>query len=569
MKLSALNRTKNLANLSSQNFDLIIIGGGITGAGIALDASLRGLKCALFEMQDFSAGTSSRSTKLVHGGLRYLKQLEVSLVREVGLERAIVHRNARHVVRAEKMLLPIVKNGSLGKFSSSVGLAVYDFLADVKKSERRKMLSKKATVNAEPLLEKENLIGGGLYFEYRSDDARLTIEIMKSAVKHGAVCFNYTKVEDFIYKKDENNDDVIAGVKISDLINEKQLEISAKRVVNAAGPWVDKLRNIDGSLEGKRLQHTKGIHLVFDKEKLPVQQANYFDVGDGRMVFAIPREEIVYVGTTDTIYTAQIARPKVSKADVDYVLTAVNKMFPSANLKAEDIISTWAGLRPLIHEDGKSPSELSRKDEIFYSDSGLVSIAGGKLTGYRKMAERTVDVVVKSLKKQENLTFAACATEKERLSGGDFNCEKCLAKEIKATAEVLANYNLSEQKANRLVFKYGSNTAKVLEKLENLNAKYANLPTDEQLMIAELHYGIENEMVCNLSDFLVRRTGRLYFERPIIAKHLANLNTVLAETFAWNEAQKQASLADFMQEYDEVLTFFDKAVDLKKEVVVA
>jgi glycerol-3-phosphate dehydrogenase len=377
MNFSSIHRKDFVEQLASTQFDLLVIGGGITGCGIALDAALRGMKVALIEKNDFASGTSSRSTKLIHGGLRYLKQLEIKLVHDVGSERAVVHRNARHVVIPEKMLLPIVENGSLGKNSSSLGLLVYDLLAGVKKDERRKMLNKHDTLKAEPLLAKDKLVGGGLYFEYRTDDSRLTIEIAKSAFANGATLLNYAESKGFVY----NSDKKITGAKVIDNISGQEFEVKASVVVNACGPWVDLLRKEDNSLKGKRLLLTKGVHLVFPYEKLPLQQAAYFDVGDGRMIFAIPRNSITYVGTTDTVYNQSIDKPQCSKEDVEYLLKAVNNIFPTLQLKQQDIVSSWAGLRPLIFEDGKSASEVSRKDEVMISDSGLISIAGGKLTG--------------------------------------------------------------------------------------------------------------------------------------------------------------------------------------------
>ena len=283
MNFSNRNRKNFIECLSTQHFDLLVIGGGITGCGIALDAALRGMKVALIEKNDFASGTSSRSTKLIHGGLRYLKQLEVKLVHDVGSERAVVHRNARHVVIPEKMLLPILQDGSLGKQSSSLGLWVYDLLAGVKKHERRKMLDKHQTLKTEPLLTDNGLIGGGLYFEYRTDDSRLTIEIAKSASANNATLLNYVESKNFVYDKSKK----ITGVKAYDKISDTEFTIQSSVVVNACGPWVDLLRKKDNSLTGKRLQLTKGVHIVFPYEKLPLKQAAYFDVGDGRMIFAM------------------------------------------------------------------------------------------------------------------------------------------------------------------------------------------------------------------------------------------------------------------------------------------
>src|SRR3954454_21827104 len=292
---STLRREDWLKGMSEGQYDLLIIGGGITGAGIALDATLRGMKVALVEMQDFAAGTSSRSTKLVHGGLRYLKQFQVGMVAEVGKERAIVYENGPHVTTPEWMLLPMHKGGTFGPLSTSIGLRVYDFLAGVKKSERRSMLSRNETISKEPLVKKEGLKGGGYYVEYRTDDARLTIEVIKAAFENGAHILNYVKADEFIY---QNN--MITGVRVKDMLTNMVLTIQAKKVVNAGGPWVDNIRKKDYSRNNKQLRLTKGVHLVMDQSVFSLRQAVCFDTPDERMVFAIPRDGKTYVGTTDT-----------------------------------------------------------------------------------------------------------------------------------------------------------------------------------------------------------------------------------------------------------------------------
>lgn len=404
--LSSYQRQDIFQELTAKELDVLVIGGGITGAGIALDAVTRGMKVGLVEMQDFAAGTSSRSTKLVHGGLRYLKQLEVKMVADVGKERAIVYENGPHVTSPEWMMLPFHKGGTFGPFTTNVGLMVYDFLAGVKKSERRQMLTPQEALQKEPLIKRENLKGAGYYVEYKTDDARLTIEVMKKAVQKGAHAINYAKVTDFIY----HDSGKIAGAVVTDQINGTSYKLYAKKIINAGGPWVDELREIDGSKQGKALHLTKGVHLVFSQARFPLKQAIYFDAPDGRMIFAIPRGEKTYAGTTDTDYNGDIAHPTVTVADRDYLLEAINAMFPSLNLTADDVESSWAGLRPLIAEEGKSPDEISRKDEIFISDSGLISMAGGKLTGYRKMAEEAVDTVVDQLKKEEGILYSDSET---------------------------------------------------------------------------------------------------------------------------------------------------------------
>lgn len=538
---SALHRPEKVQKLASGTFDLLVIGGGVTGTGIALDAAQRGLSVALVEKQDFGAGTSSRSTKLIHGGLRYLKQFEFALVREVGLEREIVHRNAPHIVIPEKMLLPIIKGGSLGRFPASIGLYVYDLLAGVRRKERRRMLSLNETEEREPLLKKEGLLAGALYTEYRTDDARLVTELAKTAYTKGGVLINYCQLDSLIIE-----DGKVVGGKVTDLISKQSIDIKAKKVVNAAGPWVDRVRATAEEVKGKRLQLTKGVHLVFDHERLPVNQALYFDVEDGRMMFAIPRDGCTYVGTTDTIYSDQLERPRVSKADVNYILKATNRMFNIEPLKMSDIRSSWAGLRPLIHEDGKSPSELSRKDEIFVSEQGLISIAGGKLTGFRKMAERTVNLCLKQLEKEQGTEFVPCSTQTVTLSGGEIHNAHAFLQLLPEQTVMYFGKRLLQQ----LYHRYGAHASDIAQE-----AVMREGPPEMALLLAELQYGVQHEMVTELSDFLVRRTGRLYFDRALADLHAERLNRDLAEFFHWDEACAQASLENYLRESAEVVEF--------------
>ncbi|PHQ62385.1 MAG: glycerol-3-phosphate dehydrogenase [Maribacter sp.] len=504
IRFSNLDRTKTVAKLTKEAYDLVVIGGGITGGGIALDAASRGLKVALVEKGDFASGTSSKSTKLIHGGLRYLKQFDFWLVKEVGSERAIVHKLAPHLVLPEKMLLPLIENGSYGKWLTSVGLKVYDILAQVTGEDKRKMLEKKEALKLEPLLPKKILKGAGYYAEYRTDDARLTIENIKTSLQYGAEALNYVEVKGFVYA-----DEIVAGVKVKDVVSEKEFEIRAKYVINAAGPWVDDLRSVNNSKRGKQLHLTKGVHLVFPYEKLPVRQSVYFDIPDGRMMFAIPRGKVTYVGTTDTNFNKDKDNVLVDLADAIYLLSAVNNMFPKINLEMEDIISSWAGLRPLIHEEGKSASELSRKDEIFTSDTGLVSIAGGKLTGYRKMAERVVNRIVKKMEEDHGTTLKECNTEKIPLCGNvDFKKSKHVKKYIVAIYDRIKAEGFTEYDAWFLVTNYGKQTETILDTYTSLKDgdKYVRMAK------AELRFGIDYERVQSPDDFFVRRTGRLYFD---------------------------------------------------------
>ncbi|MBK7149269.1 MAG: glycerol-3-phosphate dehydrogenase/oxidase [Bacteroidetes bacterium] len=544
MNFSSKNRSVFISKAESVEYDLLVIGGGITGCGIALDAALRGMKVLLVEKKDFASGTSSRSTKLIHGGLRYLKQLEFKLVHDVGTERAIVHKLARHVVIPEKMLLPIYEEGTLGTFTTSMALLVYDLLAGVKSGERRKMLNVSGTLKQEPLLQANKLLGGGLYFEYRTDDSRLVIELAKSAFAAGALLLNYAEVNGFIL----NQEGKVCGAKVIDHIGGAAFDVKAKVVVNASGPWVDILRKEDQSLQGKRLQLTKGVHIVFPFEKFPIQQAAYFDVGDGRMIFAIPRNGITYLGTTDTVYNEEIDHPTCNRADVEYLLKAANSVFTSLQLKESDIVSSWAGLRPLIQEDGKSPGELSRKDEIFISRSGLISIAGGKLTGYRLMSEKIVDLAEKKL----NQKFSKCSTADHYLSGGEFHSEN----DFKSSCDYmlqLANGYVAKEIVEEWFYRYGKNTSVILKQLQAIKDKYQTI--EQACLAAEVSYALEHEMIVTPADFFIRRTGKIFFNREQSLGQIPEANTLIADYLSQVNAQSKKQLTEVQQEYATAVSF--------------
>lgn len=538
MKINSLDSTAREAarqSLQSGTFDVLVIGGGITGVGIALDCASRGLKTALVEMQDYGAGTSSRSTKLIHGGLRYLKQLEFKLVAEVGRERAIIHRNAPHVVIPEGMLLPVVQGGTYGKLGVSVGLWVYDALAGVRKEERRIMLSRDEALDTEPLLRTQGLKGAGLYSEYRTDDARLTIEVAKTAVAQGAVCLNYTRAVNLVYDQGR-----VRGAEVEDQLSGERYAIRATEVVNAAGPWVDEVRELDKSLFGKRLRHTKGVHLVVPFERLPLKHSVYFDIPDGRMMFAIPRDKTTYLGTTDTFYSTDPVAPYTTREDAEYLLDATNAMFPEAKLGLEDVRSTWAGIRPLIHEDGKSPSELSRKDEIIHSRSKLITIAGGKLTGFRKMAQRVSDLVMERLiDAGEKINRTDCLTDKIPLSGGDLG-----GKNLDAwAAATAAETGVDAETVRYLAGLYGSNTLKIIAE--------AHDHSPEGLFQSAVRYSVREEGNCNVGDFIIRRTGMLYFERDRIPEVLPLIEAEM--TALLGKAALQSP--EFDREYEAVVAF--------------
>ncbi|PGV48832.1 glycerol-3-phosphate dehydrogenase/oxidase [Bacillus sp. AFS037270] len=534
MKFSRLNRREIQQKLRSKQYDVLVIGGGITGAGIALDASSRGMKTALVEMQDFAAGTSSRSTKLVHGGLRYLKQLEVKMVAEVGKERAIVYENGPHVTTPEWMLLPIYKGGTYGMFTTSLGLRIYDFLAKVRKTERRIMLTSAETILKEPLIKKSGLKGGGYYVEYRTDDARLTIEVLKAAYEMGTIACNYTKIIELVYKNNK-----IAGVVAEDQISGEIFNINAKKVVNAAGPWVDALRLLDQSKDGKSLQLSKGVHLVFDQSRFLLKQAVYFDTPDGRMMFAIPRDGKTYVGTTDTFYDQDIVHPKITVNDRRYIINAIHYMFPDVQINDHDIESSWAGVRPLIHEEGKNTSDISRKDEIWKSDSGLITIAGGKLTGYRKMAETVVDLLAEQFNSEEGIKYPGCQTKVLPISGGNVGGSKNFEAYVGENRSKGLKAGLTIEEAEKLTRLYGSNVETIFNLLEE-NQEDVNLYGLPRSLFATLIYGIEEEMAVTPVDFFYRRTGAILFNIDSVKKWKNQVIDYMEMRFNWTEQDKNS-----------------------------
>ncbi|MDA5110228.1 glycerol-3-phosphate dehydrogenase/oxidase [Brevibacillus thermoruber] len=526
MKFSASSRLAVLQEMAGETLDLLVIGGGITGAGIALDASVRSMKVGVVEKADFGSGTSSRSTKLIHGGLRYLKQGEVKLVREVGRERAILYKNAPHLVIPAPMLLPIYQGGTYGYLASSVGLYLYDLLAGVERTERRKMLSRDETIRQEPLLKRDRLKGGGLYVEYRTDDARLTLDIMKTAVAHGARAVNYAEARQFLYDNGR-----LTGVRVADGVSGRTFDLYATCVVNAAGPWVDELRRLDGSLAGKRLYLTKGVHLVVAYDRLPVAQSAYFDTPDGRMVFVIPRGTITYIGTTDTPYRHDIDQPRTTVEDRDYLLRAVNAMFPDVRLKPRDVLSHWAGLRPLIYEEGKGPSELSRKDEVFHSPSGLITIAGGKLTGFRKMAEKVVDLVAQTLREREGRSFPGCTTDRIVISGGERHGRERYEDWKREMLRLGVEKGVDRETAQEWLDTYGTNTLRIYDRLPGPPL------TPEQLLRAQIQYAVEEEMTVHAVDFLRLRTGWTYFQLHKAEEQAERVVRLMADERKWDAAE--------------------------------
>ena len=378
---------RDLATIQNRTFDLAVIGGGITGAGVARHAALAGLSTLLVEAADFASGTSSRSTKLIHGGLRYLAMGDFGLVREGALERKSLKKMAPHLTQPQWMVVPASSRAAMAKLQ--IGISLYERLGAVDRSERHQNWKAKDIAVREPLLDQTRFPYACTYREYLTDDARLVLATLRGAAEKGAIALNHVRVTGF-----EADDDGVT-LALADMLGGQRLEARASVVVNAAGPWVENVirmgaKSTGGSAKPK-LHLSKGVHIALPRERLPLNNMVMMTTRDGRPVFAIPRGQVVYVGTTDTTFEGGPGYwPSVTAEDVAYLLAPVNDHFRNANVQPADVVGSWAGLRPLIREEGKAPKEMSRRDEIWQEPLRFISIAGGKLTGYRKMAEQVL-----------------------------------------------------------------------------------------------------------------------------------------------------------------------------------
>lgn len=537
MEFSSSTRSEAIKKMIDEELDVLIIGGGITGAGLALQAGAKEITAGLIEMQDFAAGTSSRSTKLVHGGLRYLKQFEVELVSEIVKERQVLNQNAPHIVRPEKMLLPIYDEpgASFTAFSVDVALDLYDRLAEVDKEWSYHLISRDEVLEEAPGIKEENLINGGLYLDYVNDDARLTIEILKKANELGTLLANYVKAVDFIY----NDKNRIIGVRAEDVLTNEIYDIHAAVVVNATGPMSDEIRMLQKVVENERMYPTKGIHLVVDSSKLPVKRTIYTDSGleDDRMIFIIPRGNKTYFGTTDTPYEGDLVDPPITMEDVDYLLEAINIRFPEVGLMVHDIETGWAGLRPLIlEEDATDASKISRGHDIFVSETGLVTIAGGKLTDYRLMAEDTFMTIEDELKMKKGNVYSEGNTRNIALSGANLSDGQTIEKYIHENHSKGIEIGLSGEESLAFFNWYGTNAVEIFSLAKEMKNEELSLSIELALLYAMKHEGALTPV-----DFFLRRTDLLLFsteevnelKQPVIRYMRNYLNWTEEETNKW------------------------------------
>lgn len=532
-------RARNLGRLADETFDLLVVGGGITGAGVAREAALRGLSVALVEARDFASGTSSRSSKLIHGGLRYLEQGEIALVREAATERKALRRIAPHRTAVAPMLLPVHGRTSAGLYKLRVGLALYEKLAAVAEPERHEVLGRGDTLAAEPHLATERLQGAIRYPEYQTDDARLVLDTLKSAHHAGAVVANYVRVTGL---------GPPAAPRVVDARDEEgraTIAIRARAVVNAGGPWVDEVRRLDRPEELPSLHLTKGIHVVFRPDDLPARHCVVMRARDGRPVFVVPRRDHVYVGTTDTDYVGSLDEPVITAEDVAYLREALERTFHGIDVRPERAIGAWAGLRPLVQEPGKKPSEISRKDEIVVSTTGVVTIAGGKLTAYRRMAERVVETVAPLLRR----TLAVSRSAEESLPGGDLQGARDLQSFAAMPSVRDALRAVSDEAAARLIATYGSDALEVAAAAEGPDAAAA-VAAGVPLTVAEVRYAIRHEMALTLVDVLERRTRLAYFATETARSAAPAVAAIAARELGWDGSRVRREIDEFTRRCD-------------------
>jgi glycerol-3-phosphate dehydrogenase len=529
--------------MQKEEFDLAVIGAGITGAAIARDAAMRGMKVALVEKGDFASGTSSKSSKLVHGGLRYLKQLDIGLVKESLSEREKLLHMAPNLVHSAPFLIPIY-SGWKGRLEMHIGLFGYDLLASDSSLGRHRNLSPDELLQEEPLLRQENLSGGSIYYDCLVNDARLTLATVKSAHEHGAVVANYTQATGLDIGKEPFN-----AVNFREVLKGKEGRIRARVVVVAAGPWTAELFKLH-SEPGPSIRPTKGVHLVFPENRLKVNNVLAVPTPDKRIVFVVPLEQFTYVGTTDTDYAGSLDKILVEAADVEYLLEVLNNCFPSINLGPSDIVSSWAGLRPLIMEEG-DPSKVSRDYYIGLYDDGLAAIAGGKLTTHRTMAQNLIDQVLERYTHLLQGEFQPCTTDEVPLTGGEMIDYPSYLKA--QSLGLKGRWGLSSTSIEHLIHSYGRNHMEILALGLRDRKLLEELGPGCRVIKAQVIYGVEDEMALTLEDFMSRRTDLLHFNGggglEVVAARL------MGKTLGWSRARRQAEIRKYRQTVQEMFHF--------------
>jgi glycerol-3-phosphate dehydrogenase len=530
--------TNRLAGLDGASLDAVVIGGGMAGAGVARDLALRGVSVALFEKGDFASGTSSKSSKLIHGGLRYLELGDFQLVRESLREKKTLERLAPHLVRPLPFLVPVYRGAARGLIKVRLGMWLYDLLTPGKPTERYRVLKPLDALTMEPSMRADDLRGAGYYF----DDLllypeRLCLENVLSAARHGARTFNYCEVEEFV-----SGSRGLEGVKVRDLLSGQVQAIRARAVVNCAGPWVDRLRALAGVAERtpRLLRTTKGIHCLLPRM---TDRAIYLSARDERMIFVIPWREFSLVGTTDTDFDGDPDRLWATRDEVIYLLGEVAKVVPDKRVTIENVAYTYAGVRPLSFEPGRSASAVSREHRVVPEgpDGRFLSITGTKLTCFRSLAEDVGDRVMRALGKS-----GGSRTSRAMLDGTDEGAGKVEVRAWMDVSEEMAATGLTRGTLRMLVETYGRAYARVLELGRKLPDGFERLCPSNPEIVAQLHHAMREEQAVTLQDVLLRRTGLgqsrcqgLDCAEPIAAR--------MAEMAGWSRRRHDAELEAYSQ----------------------
>jgi glycerol-3-phosphate dehydrogenase len=515
--------------LEAETFDLCVVGGGINGAAVARDAVLRGMTVALLEKADFASGTSSRSTKLVHGGVRYLQQGDVALVLESCRERDLLRTKiAPHLVRAQRFVFPIYDDDSTPVWQLRVGLTLYDLLAGFQNVARHKHLTVAALREREPALASEGLQGGALYYDCWTDDARLTLETALAARGCGAAVLNHAEVASF--EKDSTGR--VVAAEVHDRLGSRRAVVRARAFINVAGPWLDDVRRLDDGGAPPRLRLTKGVHAVFDRDRIGNNDAVVIRGIDGRVMFAIPWQSQSIIGTTDTFYSGDPDEVRADADDVEYLLAAANRAFPRADVTARDIIATWAGLRPLVApEDERTASDVSREDQVFESPAGLLSLGGGKLTTHRHVAEVLVDRAAQKIGRG----VGPCRTAGVPLPGGS------------GVAPGDAPEDEPESGEEQIRRRYGA-LAPEISSLVRRDASLARKAVgDRPDLVAELLHAIDYEMACSIEDVLSRRVPLALRSRERDGEVVRTVAAMLGERYGWDASRVEAEISTYRE----------------------
>jgi glycerol-3-phosphate dehydrogenase len=532
---STLNREKSLARFRDEEFDLAVIGAGINGAAVARDASMRGLRVALIERGDFAGATSSRSSKLIHGGFRYLPQGQLKLVYEALRERErLRHRTAPHLVHPIQFLFPVYRRRGFNRFTMSMGLTLYDLFARMPFKEWHSSLNPAEVRETEPALSRDGLTGGAMYFDAWADDARVTFENVLDADLHNAAVANYTAVEGF-----GASDGKLASASVRDLIGGGSYEVRAKEFLNAAGPWVDDVRRLDDPTVQPCVRLTKGVHLVFARTLLPVRESLVLADERGRIVFVMPHDRYVLVGTTDTDFTGDPASVRTEIGDVEYLIGVLAESLPGIKLTNADVATSFAGLRALVREkDGAAPSSVPREEVILESGSGLITVAGGKFTTHREIAQKLVDLVMKRLGRRTGIcpTLTTPFPGARPLEKGEESGGAAVMRTIPGAA------------AEILKARYGTR-APIVARIASRRPELAQpLSRGCPALGAEVVNAVANEMAHSVGDFLIRRTS-LSWRAPVEAEAAAAaVARIMAAELGWDRAREDAEVASFTHE---------------------